>query len=726
MGCTMSKSGSAARSAAEHKVGQRRHGNLEARLETLFKSADRDQDQSLSFKEVKRLVHKINLEVPERELKAKFESFDANGDGRLNFDEFRELFLAVESLPNLDTVFRAAAGGADHLLPEDLQRYLVSSSRNRLQFSVRECARLILKHEGAEDSEIARQLNMDDHSDDHFVEGPLLSYEGFLRLMTNPEINSIMDQTKYYNVYQDMRQPLSHYYVSSSHNTYLTGNQLSSESSASAVERALKLGVRVIELDAWDGGSVEEGPIVNHGRTMCRPCTLKSCLEVIKDRAFQVTEYPVVITIENHCSIPFQKEQVRLLEEAFGTKLYMWPGTDGDDGKKNWAVGPPEWASPEDLKGMVVIRDKPQKKSDRKKSKAALEAAAKAKLIETANDPDTHLADALAADGSTLNPDHDLVQSPSSASSTGSDDDESEDFDYARAVELGVDNRLLRAMYIKNVQIKTKYEKDRVVYTEPPYRSSSSLGEGKMLKLAKPGYHARDLAHYAERHIVRVFPAGTRVDSSNYDPTVAWNAGCQVVALNYQTKSMPVWLSQGKFSDNGGCGFVLKPDFLLPAAARKSGTATKHWDAKPKDVEVTLTIRVLSGHYFPKPPGQSDKSEVIDPYVEVCIFGAEPDQSKASTKHVSNNGFNPVWNETFTFQVREPELALVAFVVSDHDRVGKDDFIAQRVVPMTAMVPGYKMVPMLHENSAPQDSYLFVHVDFDPSPPVSSCEPLQL
>ena len=38
-----------------------------------------------------------------------------------------------------------------------------------------------------------------------------------------------------------------------------------------------------------------------------------------------------------------------------------------------------------------------------------------------------------------------------------------------------------------------------------------------------------------ERQFVRTYPAGTRIDSSNYDPIPMWNHGIQMVALNIQT-----------------------------------------------------------------------------------------------------------------------------------------------------------------------------------------------
>lgn len=63
-----------------------------------------------------------------------------------------------------------------------------------------------------------------------------------------------------------------------------------------------------------------------------------------------------------------------------------------------------------------------------------------------------------------------------------------------------------------------------------------------------------EFVNYNKRQMSRIYPRGGRVDSSNYMPKIFWNAGCQMVSLNFQTTDLAMQLNLGKFEYNGNCG----------------------------------------------------------------------------------------------------------------------------------------------------------------------------
>lgn len=139
-----------------------------------------------------------------------------------------------------------------------------------------------------------------------------MTFEGFFRYMESKDC-CVFNQA-HTSVYQDMDQPLSSYFISSSHNTYLTGDQIVGKSHLDAyvmsvlfcletfslfltvlgltdvfvgVHSALRKGCRCLEIDCWDGSDME--PVVYHGYTLTNKILFKEVIATVEQHAFEVT-----------------------------------------------------------------------------------------------------------------------------------------------------------------------------------------------------------------------------------------------------------------------------------------------------------------------------------------------------------------------------------------------------------------------------------------------------
>ncbi|XP_049885076.1 1-phosphatidylinositol 4,5-bisphosphate phosphodiesterase gamma-1 isoform X1 [Pectinophora gossypiella] len=208
---------------------------------------------------------------------------------------------------------------------------------------------------------------------------------------------------------------------------------------------------------------------------------------------------------------------------------------------------------------------------------------------------------------------------------------------------------------------------------------------------------------YHTIQLSRIYPKGQRIDSSNYNPVSFWNTGSQMVALNYQTPDKPMQINMGKFKENGGCGFILKPDFMFDEGYNPYDKRSIEKKVSP----VTVMLRVIGARHLCK-SGRGTAS----PFVEVEIIGAEYDSGvKLVTKTVTDNGINPIWNDICEFEVANPDLALIRFLVQDEDMFGDPNFIGQATYPFKCLRTGYRSVILNNSYSEELElSSLLVHI----------------
>lgn len=88
----------------------------------------------------------------------------------------------------------------------------------------------------------------------------------------------------------------------------------------------------------------------------------------------------------------------------------------------------------------------------------------------------------------------------------------------------------------------------------------SSLNESTAKKICRK--QPLGVVAHAETQLIRTYPAGMRIDSTNFNPVIFWAFGIQMVALNYQTDDAGLNLNAAMFEQNGQCGYVRKPSVM--------------------------------------------------------------------------------------------------------------------------------------------------------------------
>ncbi|XP_069064693.1 1-phosphatidylinositol 4,5-bisphosphate phosphodiesterase beta-2 [Pleurodeles waltl] len=507
-----------------------------------------------------------------------------------------------------------------------------------------------------------------------------LSPEGMVWFLCGPE-NSVVSLDQL-TLNQDMTQPLSHYLINSSHNTYLTAGQFSGISSPEMYRQTLLSGCRCVELDCWKGKPPEEEPIITHGFTMTTEILFKDVIEAIAETAFKTSPYPVVLSFENH--VDTAKQQAKMADycrNIFGDMLLT-------DTLEKYPLEPGvTLPSPEELMGKILIKNKKnlspsQKNTDSQKKGRSTEPGAPEQDESLNGDV---LEDEPENEEDLENLDEEELKKMQSESDEGT----------AGLEAAAYEEMSCLVNYVQPVKFDTfedSAQKNRSFVI-------SSFVETKACDLLTK--FPVQFVEYNKRQMSRIYPKGTRMDSSNYLPQMFWNVGCQFVALNFQTMDLSMQHNMALFEFNGRSGYILKHEFMRQAEKQFDPFAVDRIDGV---VANTLTIKILSGQFL------SDRS--VKTYVEVEVFGLPGDpKRKYKTKLTSSpNSINPVWKEEpFVFEkILMPELA--ALRVAAFEEGGK--FIGHRIIPMNAVRSGFHHICLRSESNMPLTlPSLFVDVE---------------
>ncbi len=437
-------------------------------------------------------------------------------------------------------------------------------------------------------------------------------------------------------------KPISQYWISSSHNTYISGNQLDSVSSVEMYMRALRRSCKCVELDCWDGETPKSGgryiPIVYHGSTLTSKLTFADIIQGIKSYIdTDPTTYPIILSIESHCSPPFEDSMASSLRNILGKSLYF-PSQEECEAA--------ELPSPEKLRGMVIIKGKrPPEPDDEEGDGDECHKVTPASHHQHEKDPSNPLASLTLFHG-------------------------------------------------------TKFHSFDQSLQQPAYHMHS-IGESKITKIIqKSTDNAVRWCEYNQHHMTRNYPSGARVDSSNYNPISAWAVGCQLVALNFQTSDTPLILNDGLFRQNGACGYVPKPDGILEFHKKSlSGDS-------PPPLELTIRVLsaiCLPKSQGSKSGYAIDPFVKVTVHDVKPLEHHHKEHAVSQTQQtisVSDNGFRPVWkSDPMTFSIDCPDVAMIHFSVWERDLVALTDPLADSAIPFSCLRKGYRSIALYDSSS---------------------------
>ena len=685
--------------------------------------------EKLDLVGVEALCRSLHINCSSNIIRAQFDKADSTKSGFLNFEELKDFVRRLKERRDLKEIYNSlVTNGQDGMDFDDFLRFLQQSQGVDINVNSAQWPKVFAR--------FVRKANAHASTAPPTSENtPLyMGFEGFCSFLFSSQNRVLPAQPS--DIKLD--RPLNEYFVSTSHNTYLLGRQVAGNSSTEAYVRALQKACRCVEIDCWDGPNGK--PIVLHGRTMTSSVSFADCISVIAKYAFVKSPYPLILSLEVHCNPVQQQVMVDIMVKELGEWLV------NESYMTNTFILP----SPEDLRNKILIKVKtgeapgPDKENSfdlpgrRQRSKSS--PWSRPQILDNTFVPNEPL---LSSPPSMSPPE---FPSPSwgngfgsttatSMSSATDDSDTQQSGTIIPRTQAKKRNKIIEPL--ANLAIYTRGIKftDFKTPESKMYNHIFSLAERDFERICDNPETEAQLEKHNLRCLMRVYPSGFRLKSTNFDPLVFWRRGAQMVALNWQTYDLGMQMNDAMFAGGSDrTGYVLKPKELRQPSCTPENTPDLVTSKVQKQL-IRVSVDLISAQQLPLPRG-STFLDGLDPYVEIEMYCAEgkgkgfatgeggqdasarngvsgigaPHRRRSAV--VQSNGYNPVFNDKFklSLETKYPDLVFIRWTVWDspdgrnyNNNVNADP-LAIFTAKLSSLEQGYRHLPLYDHNG---DLFLF-------------------
>ena len=518
----------------------------------------------------------------------------------------------------------------------------------------------------------------------------------------------------------NLDKPLTDYFINSTHNTYITGNQLSSYSSSKMYSLSLMEGYRLVELDCYNGYG--DDIVVTHGYTLVSKLKLDDILYELKNSAFVKSSMPVILSIENHLDEYHQNIMAKKFKSIL-KDLYIFPFDKKPDYlptlrelQKKFIIkcgGKRLWEKDEIKRAIFEQKNILRQRHNIKLKKYILFDHFK-NVVDSEDEENNNLK-------KEENEKEKEKEKEENEEEKKEEDEEQDleilfkdELDMKKAQEKKSNLEQIRQVYIKKNNTKdnekdedeeketetipnlenlrglpgTKFNYDKINENNYKPWECLTLKCKKFLKYQSNPLNQNEIIKLSQHCILKAYPDS--FTSANYDIIKCWRCGCQAAALNIQALEDDFTLFNTVFFyQNRKCGFVLKPSKLLDPKIIIDYERSLY----------TLKMKLISCYNLFKLMEMNEDSfyEKGKLQIEIYSLGSDDDDKNPHQKYELKGGLvfpTIIRNDlSFDIPIYEDELGGIMIKITYDGKL-----IGRGCIPYCLMKNGIRRIPIYDNN----------------------------